>query len=54
MLELIALFMPISAFPFTVVITDDTASGIDVHAPRNIIPIMLSVDERNCGYKLIN
>ena len=40
--ELIALFITILAFPFIVIITDDTASGIDVHAPRNIIPIILS------------
>lgn len=43
-LELIALFIAILAFPFIVIITDDTASGMDVHAPRNIIPIILSVN----------
>lgn len=42
MLELMALFIPISAFPFNVVITDETASGMDVHAPRKMNPSMVS------------
>lgn len=42
MFDPIALLIPTSAFPSLVTITEKTASGMDVLAPKNRNPITLS------------
>jgi hypothetical protein len=54
MLEPMELLIPIDPYPCAVTITDETASGIEVPAAKNVSPITLSGRREEVVRRLFN